>query len=108
MQPNYEYLEMPAGAAFELQLVADKEMSFSLKYAGLFEDLRTVEDNYRLLKKFDILLQNSTANDLNDIELKIGLRSCAHAIVLAVCRLLEQPDRRNSSKTKEGETTNDD
>ena len=64
MQPNYEYLEMPAGAAFELQLVVGKKMSFSLKYAGLFEDLRTVEDNYRLLKKFDILLQNSTANDL--------------------------------------------
>ena len=99
MQPNYEYLEMPAGAAFELQLVVGKKMSFSLKYAGLFEDLRTVEDNYRLLKKFDILLQNSTANDLRDIELKIGLRSCAHAIVLAVCRLLEQPDRRNSRKT---------
>ena len=51
MQPNYEYLEMPAGAAFELQLVVGKKMSFSLKYAGLFEDLRTVEDNYRLLKK---------------------------------------------------------
>ena len=51
MQPNYQYVEMPAGAAFELQLVVGKEMSFSLRYAGLFEDLRTIEDNYRLLKK---------------------------------------------------------
>ena len=99
MQTNYEYLEMPAGAAFELQLVAGKEMSFSLKYAGLFEDLRTVEDNYRLLKKFNILLQDSKANDLSDIELKIGLRSCAHVIVQTVCRLLEQPNPRNLGKT---------
>ena len=98
MQPNYQYVEMPAGAAFELQLVVGKEMSFSLRYAGLFEDLRTIEDNYRLLKKFDILLKDSTASDLDDIELKIGLRSCAHAIVQVVCRLLEQPAQCNLRK----------
>ena len=99
MQSDYKYLEMPTGAAFELVLIQGKEMSFSLKYAGLFDDLRTIEDNYRLLKKFDLLLRNSTAKDLNDIELKIGLRSCVHAIVQAVCRLLEQPDKRNLRQT---------
>ena len=99
MQPNYEYLEIPNEAPFKLELIVDKEMSFSLKYAGLFEDLRTIEDNYNLLKKFDQLLRNSTAKDLSDIELKIGLRSCTHVIVQTICRLLEQPDKRNLRKT---------
>ena len=33
MQPNYEYLEMPAGAAFELQLVV--ELIASTRYEWL-------------------------------------------------------------------------
>ena len=99
MPHNYEYLKESSEAPFSLNLVTGKYFEFSLDYYGLYEDLRTIEDNYRLLKKLDLLLQDSTASDLNDIELKIGLRSCSHAIVQAVCRLLETPSRNNMRKT---------
>ena len=99
MQHNYEYLKDTAQVPFGLEVIAGRQANFPLKYAALFEDLRVIEDNYRLLKKLDILLRDPTMNNLSDVELKIALKSCAHSIVQAVCRLLEKPDKRNLRKT---------
>ena len=99
MQHNYEYLKDSSEALFNLTLVAGRKFEFSLDYSALYEDLRTIEDNYRLLIRLDILLRDPKSNDLSDIEMKIGLRSCAHSIVQAVCRLLETPNRHNLKKT---------
>ena len=100
MQNNYEYLKDTDEAPFALEVIGGtKKATFPLKYYALFEDLRSIEDNYRLLKKLDILLRDPTANNLSDVELKIMLRACAYSMVQAVCRLLEKPDRRNLKKT---------
>ena len=99
MQHNYEYLKDSSEALFNLTLVDGEKFEFSLEYPALYEDLRTIEDNYRLLKRLDILLRDPESNNLSDIELKIGLRSCAHSIVQAVCRLLETPSKNNLKKT---------
>ena len=58
MQHNYEYLKDSSEALFNLTLVADRKFEFSLEYFALYEDLRTIEDNYRLLKRLDILLRD--------------------------------------------------
>ena len=50
MQHNYEYLKDSSEALFNLTLVAGRKFEFSLDYSALYEDLRTIEDNYRLLK----------------------------------------------------------
>ena len=99
MQHNYEYLKDSSEALFNLTLVAGRKFEFSLDYSALYEDLRTIEDNYRLLKRLDILLRDPESYILSDIELKVGLRSCAHAIAQAVCRLLEIPSKSNLKKT---------
>ena len=99
MQHNYEYLKDSSEALFDLTLVAGRKFEFSLKYFALYEDLRNIEDNYRLLIRLDILLRDPKSNDLSDIEMKIGLRACAHSIVQAVCRLLETPSKNNLKKT---------
>ena len=99
MQHNYEYLKDSSEALFNLTLVDGKEFNFSLDYSAIYEDLRTIEDNYRLLIRLDILLRDPKSTNLSDIELKVGLRSCAHAIVQAVCRVLEIPSRRSQKKT---------
>ena len=99
MQDNYEYLEDTSGAPFKVELIVGKKFELSLNYMPLFEDLRVIEDNYRLLKKLDMLLTDPNMNDLSDIELKIGLRSCADTIVQSICRLLEIPDKRYLAQT---------
>ena len=94
MQSNYEYLEMSAKKApFELMLVGSRRFEFNLRYYFLYEDLRSIEDNYGLLKRLDILLRDPKSSDLSDTELKIALRSCAHSIVQTVCRILEKPKK---------------
>ena len=100
MQNNYEYLKDTDKAPFALEVIGGtKNAKISLKYFALFEDLRSIEDNYRLLKKLDILLRDPTMKNLSDVELKVMLRSCAYSIVQAVFRLLEKPDRRNLKNT---------
>ena len=95
MQSNYEYLKMSSKEApFILELVAGKSMKFNIRYYALYEDLRSIEDNYRLLKRLDTLLRDPKECDLSNMELKIALRSCAHSIVQTVCRLLEAPKKK--------------
>ena len=99
MQYDYEYLKESHEAPFRIEALGGTRLEFPLKCYALYEDLRIIEDNYRLLIRMDLLLRDPEAKDLSDIELKIGLRSCAESIVQAVCRLLEKPNRRNQKKT---------
>ena len=99
MQDKYAYLKDSSEAPFKVELIAGREMSLSMDYTALFQDLRVIEDNYRLLKKLDVLLRDSNTNELSDVELKIGLRSCADTIVQTVCRLLETPNDRHLKRT---------
>ena len=98
MQYDYEYLKQPSGAPFSIEAVGGTRLEFPLKCYALYEDLRTIEDNYRLLIRMDMLLRDPEAKDLSNIELKIGLRSCAESIVQAICRLLEKPKGRSNQK----------
>lgn len=94
MQDNYEYLKDTSGPPFRFEVIAGNTVTFSsisLNWEFLFQDLRVIEDNYRLLKKLNVLLTDLNTNDLSDVELKIGLGSCAYTIVQSICRLLEKP-----------------
>lgn len=100
MQHHYKYLKESPEMPFRLEVVGGKTYTFPpFKYYPLYEDLRTIQDNYRLLKRLDVLLRDPEANNLSDIELKIGLRSCVHSMVQAICRLLETPSKRSLKKT---------
>lgn len=100
MQSNYEYLEMPdKKAPVDIVVSAGMNIEFQAQYFVLYSDLRSIEDNYRLIKKLDILLKDSKACDLSDTELKIAMRSCVYSIVQTVCRILEKPPKTNLKKT---------
>ena len=94
MQDNYEYLKDTSPSPLKFDFIAGRYIDFRLN-VPLFEDLRTIEDNYSLMKKLNMFLMDPNMNNLSNIELKIGLRSCADAIVQAVCRLLETPHDRH-------------
>ena len=94
MQDNYEYLKDTSGSPLKLEFIVGRYIEFKFDYFPLFEDLRTIEDSYSLMKKLNMLLMDPNMNNLSNIELKIGLRSCADAIVQSVCRLLETPNER--------------
>lgn len=98
MKSDFGYLNMLGPIRFSV-VAGTSPTSFNALYIALFQDLMLVEENYRLLKRLDILLNDETAKDLSDRELKIGLRSCAYSIVQAACRILEQPLSRNQKKT---------
>ena len=91
---NYEYLKDTSGLPFKLELICGRYFEFGMDYSPLFEDLRVIEDNYILLKRLNMLLIDPNMNNLSNIELKTGLKSCADAIVQAICRLLETPNER--------------
>ena len=78
-------------APVDIVVDAGTKIEFQAQYFVLYRELRAIEDNYRLLKKLDILLRDPKEGDLSDTELKIAMRSCVYSIVQTVCRMLEKP-----------------